>query len=154
VTIHVCLQKYPIVDLLRTSVEHICTEISRSVKQVLEKPTTVIQKSVNLQLLVTGGGAHNKFLMRSLKETFALHLSRNNVSFVDCDSKIIDFKEAIIFAFMAVRCVLGLNNIDSNKTGGGGREIVAGSIQYGGADRAHTSVPAQPLSVSDFKVLV
>lgn len=62
-------------------------------------------------LLVTGGGAKNKFLIESLQKEFT------NGAIVVPETDLIDFKEAIAFAHLAVRKLLGLNNTLSSATG-------------------------------------
>lgn len=69
---------------LRTVVEHVAIQIAECV-QHLETGS----------LLVTGGGTHNAFLVNRITK-----LSKHNI--VIPDESIIDFKEALIFAFMGV----------------------------------------------------
>lgn len=75
-------------DLLRTLIEHMSQQITR----VLPR-----NSKENKSLLVTGGGAHNRFWMEQLADQlpahFSLHIPKNAW---------IDFKEALVFAFMAV----------------------------------------------------
>jgi anhydro-N-acetylmuramic acid kinase len=47
------------------------------------------------KVLVTGGGAKNSFLIHRLNETLSAH-------FVPASNDLIDFKEAIIFAFLGL----------------------------------------------------
>ena len=69
-------------DLLRTYYEHCAVQLSK---------VTVPGRS----LLVTGGGAYNKFLIERMRE-----LSGCNI--VVPEPAIIEFKEALIFAFLGV----------------------------------------------------
>ena len=69
-------------DLLRTYYEHCAVQLAR---------VTVPGRS----LLVTGGGAYNKFLIERMRE-----LSGCNI--VVPEPAIIEFKEALIFAFLGV----------------------------------------------------
>ncbi|WP_116525202.1 anhydro-N-acetylmuramic acid kinase [Seonamhaeicola aphaedonensis] len=71
-------------DILRTFVEHIAVQISKS---VLEIP--------NGSVLVTGGGAYNTFLIERLKQ-----LTDNKI--VIPSKEIIEYKEALIFGFLGV----------------------------------------------------
>lgn len=81
-------------DLLRTYVQHIVDQISNAIfllkKQFPDKQ--------NLRLLITGGGAHNIFLMEKLREAMV-------EAGVECfipENKIVDFKEALVMALMGV----------------------------------------------------
>lgn len=74
----------PVKDILRTFVEHIATQIS-----------LVINKKQKASVLVTGGGVFNSFLMKRIKI-----LCKNKI--VIPSKEIIEFKEALIFAFLGV----------------------------------------------------
>jgi len=69
-------------DILRTYVEHIAFQIAI---QIIETGS----------VLVTGGGVFNSFLMERIK-----HFSKNKIIIPNKD--IIDFKEALIFAFLGL----------------------------------------------------
>lgn len=76
--------KLQVNDVLRTFVEHVAIQID------------INTKTKNCaSILVTGGGAFNGFLMERIKD-----LSSNQV--VVPDNKVINFKEALIFAFLGV----------------------------------------------------
>ncbi|HJM16604.1 MAG TPA: anhydro-N-acetylmuramic acid kinase [Flavobacteriales bacterium] len=87
---------YSIIDKLRTFTEHIAVQIGMSLQ--------------NESVLVTGGGAFNKFLM----ERIELH-SKSEI--ILPRSEIINFKEAIIFAFLGVLRLENINNCLSSVTG-------------------------------------
>ncbi len=71
-------------DLLRTLIEHIAAQIRKSFSN---KPKGVV--------LVTGGGAHNSYLIEQLQ--------RKSISTIKIpEEKITDYKEALIFAFLGV----------------------------------------------------
>ncbi|MCB9335535.1 MAG: anhydro-N-acetylmuramic acid kinase, partial [Flavobacteriales bacterium] len=72
--------KIPIADQLRTFCEHIAIQISKHL-------------SPNSQVLITGGGAYNKFLIERIKEL-------NSCQIIIPDKQLIDFKEALIFGFL------------------------------------------------------
>ena len=75
-------------DILRTFVEHVAMQLAG----VLNRNSV---KKENCKVLVTGGGAFNDFLIKRLKSfTF--------VEVVIPDKEIINFKEAMIFAFLGV----------------------------------------------------
>jgi len=80
----VILQKYNISneDKIRTFYKHIAIQISK-----------IINEKENAKVLFTGGGTHNSFLISEIqKET--------NNRLIIPSKEIIDFKEAIIFAFL------------------------------------------------------
>ncbi|WP_044403195.1 anhydro-N-acetylmuramic acid kinase [Lacinutrix sp. Hel_I_90] len=86
-------------DILRTYVEHIAIQISE-----------VINQKQKASVLVTGGGVFNLFLINRIKE-----LSKNQISIPS--KEIIEFKEALIFAFLGVLKLRGENNCLSSVTG-------------------------------------
>jgi anhydro-N-acetylmuramic acid kinase len=86
-------------DVLRTVYEHIAIQITRVFSG---KPTK--------KVLVTGGGAHNKFLVE-------LIMSHTNLKIEIPDPTIVDFKEAMIFAFLGVLRMREEYNCLSSVTG-------------------------------------
>ena len=86
-------------DKLRTFVEHIAVQISK----ICSKP--------NAKLLVTGGGAYNRFLIDRLRN----YLPTTEV--VIPDDKTIQFKEALIFGFLGVLRLRNEINVLSSVTG-------------------------------------
>lgn len=75
-------------DKLHTAVHHISFQVAKEVKRHPYR---------NAKLLITGGGAKNAFLVEKLSEYLA-----GEVQLMIPHEKLIDFKEAIIFAFMGV----------------------------------------------------
>ncbi|NBC83587.1 MAG: anhydro-N-acetylmuramic acid kinase [Bacteroidetes bacterium] len=96
-------------NLLRTIYEHITEQLSYVINQY----------SLN-NLIVTGGGAKNTFLMEILQE-------RSKVPITLPGEVVIDFKEAIVFGFMGLMKWLGKNNIFASVTGGE-KDICSGSL--------------------------
>lgn len=90
-------------DQLFTAVHHIAFQVSQAVLN---------QKKVKGRLLITGGGAKNTFLMETLK-----HYLSGEVEMVIPTNTIIEFKEAIIFAFMGVKRLRNEVNCLSSVTG-------------------------------------
>ncbi|WP_027127028.1 anhydro-N-acetylmuramic acid kinase [Gelidibacter mesophilus] len=86
-------------DTLRTFVEHITIQISQ-----------VINSKNNASVLTTGGGAFNDFLMECLSD------KTSNVIVIP-EKKLIDNKEALIFAFLGVLKLRNENNCLSSVTG-------------------------------------
>lgn len=88
-------------DLLHTSIHHICEKIAQQIHQNTIKP--------GQKLLVTGGGALNTFLIDILTNKLGLE-----TKIVVPEKKLIDFKEAMVFAFMgALRAEKQINVLRS-----------------------------------------
>ena len=93
------LDQYPsqIIDLLHTYTHHIAEQVSKN--------------TINeTHILVTGGGAKNKFLIGLINKKL-----KNNI--VIPDNILIDYKEAIIFGFLGLLKLLNINNCYSSVTG-------------------------------------
>ena len=93
-------------DKLRTFVEHISIQISNSIK------------STNKKVLLTGGGTFNSFLTERIK-------ANTNNNLILTSNQIIDFKEALIFAFLGVlrlrketNCLHSVTGASQNNIGG------------------------------------
>jgi len=91
--------KLSIPVLLRTFVEHIAIQLANTLSDFKRG-----------KILVTGGGAKNIFLI----ERFAAH-SKHEL--IIPENKIIDYKEALIFAFLGVLRVRGETNCLCSVTG-------------------------------------
>jgi anhydro-N-acetylmuramic acid kinase len=93
------IEKYsiPVQDALNTVTEHIAGQISET-----------LQKQG--KTLITGGGANNTFLINRIKE-------KSETEIVIPDRMLIDYKEALIFAFMGVLRWRNEINIFSSVTG-------------------------------------
>lgn len=89
----------PEADLLRTLTEHIAVNISRSASFRMEE-----------KMLVTGGGALNTFLIERIR-------SLTNINIQLPHKQIINFKEALIFAFLAYLRILKRSNSLASVTG-------------------------------------
>ena len=63
-------------------------------------------------MLVTGGGAYNSFFMEELRKAMG-----ENLEIFDADPTLIDFKEALIFAFLGVLRLRKENNCLASVTG-------------------------------------
>jgi anhydro-N-acetylmuramic acid kinase len=88
----IVLANLSMTDALATYVEHIAMQISKSAIQLKEK----LPGKENLRLLITGGGAHNRFLVERLSE----ELSLAGVECVIPSESLVDYKEALIIALM------------------------------------------------------
>ncbi len=89
-------------DKLRTVVEHIAIQISSTVNCQL--PTA------NCQLLATGGGAYNSFLIKRIS-------AHTKCKVILPQDKMIQFKEAMAFAFLGVLRMRNEINILKSVTG-------------------------------------
>lgn len=103
--------KAPVQDKLHTVVKHIAFQIA--VSRV---------GSTGKRMLVTGGGAHNTFLVQAIREAGGFEL-------LIPERQLIDFKEALIFAFMGVLRHLGRDNCLATATGAK-QNCSAGNIFY------------------------
>lgn len=98
--------KISVADKLATVTEHIVQQIFLACKNFCKTDWQSV-------LFCTGGGAKNIFLMEKLDEKISsLGINREKVS-----EEIIDYKEALIFAFLGLCRLLGKNNILSSVTG-------------------------------------
>lgn len=110
----VVAEELPVQDLLRTYVEHIVQQISHAIELIIDREKQDRAVYRNCQMLVTGGGAHNQFLIEclrvQLKESFGIE--------VECpETKVIDFKEALIMAFIGLLRVENKPNALASVTG-------------------------------------
>ncbi len=107
------LERYaiPTEDKLRTVTEHIAIQISK-----------VLTNNSGANVLVTGGGAYNSFLIALLKE-------KTTVDVVIPDPMIIEFKEALIFGLLGTLRVRNEINCLSSVTGAA-EDSCAGTIYY------------------------
>ena len=92
------------VDLLNTSVQHICEKIAA---ETLSHSTGDDER-----LMITGGGAFNTYLIEVLEEQL-----QNRIEIVIPDQKLISFKEALVFAFMGILSEHQEINVYSSVTG-------------------------------------
>ena len=90
----------PTADLLRTTTEHIGYQIAK-----------VINAEKLSNVMITGGGALNTFLIECISD----HCPHTKV--VIPSKEVINYKEAIIFAFLGVLRISGTNNCLSSVTG-------------------------------------
>ncbi len=97
-------------DKMRTLTEHIALQL-----------TNVIQPLQGDTVFVTGGGAKNSFLMECLKR-------KSSKTIFTPDNQTIDYKEAIVFAFLGLLKSLGRINTLSSVTGA--RYDSSGGVVY------------------------
>jgi anhydro-N-acetylmuramic acid kinase len=93
------LKDLPVENMLATFVEHIALQIALGVSHLLKG-----------KILVTGGGARNKFLMERLQ-------ARSSHEVIIPDKMIIDYKEALVFAFLGLLRMESKTNVLASVTG-------------------------------------
>lgn len=110
----------PVADGLRTVCEHIVVQVSQSIQslQAAAQP--------GAKLLATGGGALNGFLTALLRE----RLATVGVELAVPDKKLVNFKEAMVMAFMAVLRWRQENNVLASVTGAS-RDSIGGALWMG-----------------------
>ena len=96
-------------NIIATLTEHSAYQISRHFRS-------------GSRVLVTGGGAYNVYMLER-------SVSYADFTFVKPEKNIIDFKEALIFAFLGLRRVLGLPNCLASVTGAS-HDVLSG-VCYG-----------------------
>lgn len=92
-------QEISVNDKLRTAYEHIVFQISRN-----------ITGSYSKSILITGGGVHNIFLLELLK-------NKIHAKITIPDIQTVDFKEALVFAFLGLLRIREEKNCLSSVTG-------------------------------------
>ena len=106
---------YSFEDQLHTFVFHIADQFEKALSDwEIHAPRT----------LITGGGGHNGFLMSKLKAIIEKRGGRLEEA---PNALITDFKEAIIFAFLGLRVLLGHSSTLATVTGAS-KDIVGGAI--------------------------
>jgi anhydro-N-acetylmuramic acid kinase len=107
------IDNYPLdnKDLLRTTCEHIAIQIASKVGSNSDE-----------KILCTGGGAKNEFLMDLIR-------SKTSCLIISPENSIIDFKEALIFGFLAVLFLTGTPSCLASATGAAANSI-GGCLYY------------------------
>lgn len=114
--------KASISDRLRTACEHIAQQTAFSLQQIVQSEQ--LESSRTYQLLATGGGAFNPFLMDCIEQACQAILPLE----IDRSRKdLIEFKEAILMALMAVMRLEHVPNCLASVTGAS-RDALGGTI--------------------------
>ncbi len=103
--------RYDILDLARTAVEFITQQVSHAIVK-----TRDFHPTAQPEVVTTGGGTHNLFLVERLRkallsENFQLHVP---------SMEIIDYKEALLMAFMGFLRMTNQENTLPSVTGASG----------------------------------
>lgn len=107
-------------DALRTYVEHIVIQIGNSITANRQVSTA------NAKLLVTGGGAFNSFLIQRLRE----ELQKDGIDVTVGEAQIVQYKEALIMAFIGVLRWRQENTVLCSVTGAE-RDTIGGAVWIG-----------------------
>jgi anhydro-N-acetylmuramic acid kinase len=97
-------------EILRTLCEHVAIQLAKCVNP-------------DQTVLVTGGGAYNTFLISLFKK-------KSKAKIIIPDDKTIQFKEALIFAFLGLRRIRSEHNCLQSVTGAS-RNCIGGSVFIG-----------------------
>lgn len=108
----------PAADLLHSLCLHIAGQIAAGFRQAGAPPGA---------LLVTGGGRHHRFLLRCLAEA----LAPMQIRIAEAPALWVDFKEAIIFAFLGLRALLRQPTTLAAVTGAP-HDVAGGSVHWPG----------------------
>jgi anhydro-N-acetylmuramic acid kinase len=106
-------------DLLRTAVQHIVDQITAAVQ-------LFPHQKEKAQLLVTGGGAFNSFLIKELQSA----LEEHKVEVIVPDETVVKFKEALIMALIGALRWREETNVLSSVTGAS-KDSVSGALWMG-----------------------
>jgi anhydro-N-acetylmuramic acid kinase len=125
-------------DALRTYTEHIAEQVERAVRElkvgagirdasgVADAGGAGAGGGEPVRMLVTGGGAHNGFLVARLRE----RLASPGVELVVPDTALVDFKEALVMALIGVLRWREENNVLASVTGAS-RDSIGGAVWMG-----------------------
>lgn len=86
------------------------TALATLTRHSAEQVAAILNQKQFKNILVTGGGVYNRFFIESLQALTSTQLIIPN-------QKTIEFKEALIFAFMGLLRILGENNVLASATG-------------------------------------
>ena len=102
--------KYKSIDLLNTFTKHIAFQLTNNIKGQGNK------------ILITGGGAYNDYLIKKLKS-----YDKNKNDWEIPNDNLVNYKEALIFAFIGLLRQLNKKNILKSVTGSS-KNISSGTI--------------------------
>ena len=108
-----------LIDLFDASVED---KLHTTVRHIVHQIKAITGNEMNKEGLITGGGAHNSYLVDLLK-------TESNMNWIVPDKQIIDFKEAMVFAFMGVLKLRNEINCLSSVTGAS-RDTASGDVYF------------------------
>jgi anhydro-N-acetylmuramic acid kinase len=109
-------------DAIRTYTEHIAFQTSKAISGI----KSIQLQTSNFKILATGGGAFNTFLIELLREK----LGKLNIDVVVPDKNLVNFKEALIMAFIGVLRWRQEYNVLASVTGAM-RDSIGGAVWIG-----------------------
>lgn len=95
-------ESQPLENVMRTVTEHIALRLAASIAQ---------SGTETHRVLITGGGANNQYLLELLKEKIG------SIEIESADPRLVDYKEAIIFALLAYLRINNKTNTLASVTG-------------------------------------
>lgn len=111
---------FPIIEKSNLSIED---TMATTVEHCAFQMATILNKSKIKNLLISGGGAYNTFLVERLQ-------AQTKCKLIIPDKTTIEFKEAILFAFLGVLRYTEQTNCLSSVTGAK-RDNIGGAIYFG-----------------------
>ena len=114
-------KKIPRENALRTYVEHIAVQIRNAIRTA---PSNFDIRGS--KMMVTGGGAHNKFLI----ERLSYYLNEFEIQVVIPKKEIVEYKEAIIMALIGILRWREENNVLASVTGASA-DSIGGAVWIG-----------------------
>jgi len=105
-------------DKMRTFVEHIAVQVAKHILLISEKEK--INFSTDEKMLVTGGGAFNKFLIERIKAQTKVLVEVPN-------DELVKYKEAVVIAFMGVLRMRNEVNVLRTVTGAS-KDTIGGAV--------------------------
>jgi anhydro-N-acetylmuramic acid kinase len=113
-----------IADAMRTYVEHIAEQVERAAAQLATGGRRDDEGGIGAtRMLVTGGGAHNDFLVSRLRE-------RVNAEVFVPQRELVDYKEALVMALIGVLRWREERNVLASVTGAE-RDSIGGAVWIG-----------------------
>lgn len=110
-----------VTDAIRTFSEHIAAQVAKAISALDQ-----LYPGDNRQVLVTGGGAYNKFLISRITEM----LKTPGIEVVVPGADLVNYKEAVIMAFIGVLRWRQENNVLASVTGAA-RNSIGGALWTG-----------------------
>jgi anhydro-N-acetylmuramic acid kinase len=113
-------------DALRTYVYHIAMQVKHAIGMILRDEKLQTSPFIERQLLVTGGGALNTFLVNTLQQA----LKEEMIEVIVPEKNLVNYKEALIMALIGVLRWREEYNVLSSVTGAS-RSSIGGALWLG-----------------------